>query len=143
MRKVFERLLYDRLVQFFNSNSVFCKEQFSFRKGMSTIDAIAQMINDIEISFLNREKTSAVFIDLKETFDKVNNQFLIFKLERYEIRGLHLALIRNYLADRTQNVSSGEFYSFFRTIEHGVRVSARPIVVSYLYNGSAWNLQEI
>ena len=79
---------------------MFCKEQFGFSNGMSTIDASfmstidAQMVNDLQISYLTKEQLSGVSIYLKKAFDTLNRQFLLCKLERYGIRGLPLALIK-------------------------------------------------
>ena len=45
---------------------------------------------------------SATFIDLKRTFDTIDHEILLSKLELYELKGASLKLFRDYLSDRTQ-----------------------------------------
>jgi len=45
--KVFEKALYIRLTEHFNSNKLLVGNQFGFRKGVATEDAIFELKNDI------------------------------------------------------------------------------------------------
>jgi len=45
--KVFEKALYIRLTEHFNSNKLLVGNQFGFRKGVATEDAIFELKNEI------------------------------------------------------------------------------------------------
>ena len=52
LSKVFERLIYNRLVEFFEKYGILSSAQFGFRRGSSTIDAISVLVDKIQTSFL-------------------------------------------------------------------------------------------
>jgi hypothetical protein len=52
--KVFERVMYDRLLQHINNNNRLFEEQFEFRPKASTEKACYKLINDILNAFSTR-----------------------------------------------------------------------------------------
>ena len=73
-------------------------KQFGFRRGISATHAVTH-IHD------NNEYSCCVFLDLTKTFDTVDHNILIKKLEtNFGIRGAPLNLIKNYLKNRHQYV---------------------------------------
>ncbi len=54
--------------------------QAGFRKGKSTTDQIARLVNDIESAFLKKQKFGTVFIDLTAAYDTVWHRGLYLKL---------------------------------------------------------------
>ena len=61
-----------------------------------------------------------VFLDLKKAFDTVDFDILLGKLNHYGFRGITNEWFRNYLKNRTQYVSLGEFESSLKKILCGV-----------------------
>ena len=59
-----------------------------------------------------------LFIDFKKAFDTVDHHILISKLEHLGIRGTPLALIKSYLANRTQYV----VFNGKESSQHGITV---------------------
>ena len=49
LSKIFEKLMYKRIVEFFNKHNLLYDNQFGFRKGHSTVDAIFSSLNMIRI----------------------------------------------------------------------------------------------
>jgi hypothetical protein len=45
--KVLEKALYIRLIEYLHNNKLLVKNQFGFRKGLATDDAIFKLINKI------------------------------------------------------------------------------------------------
>jgi hypothetical protein len=50
--KVFEKVIFNRLLEHLNCNNILVKEQFGFRKDLTTEKATYELINDI-LSALN------------------------------------------------------------------------------------------
>ena len=103
--KVFEKVIYDRLIYFIDKHSILYEHQYGFRSNYSTNLAIIQMVNQISSAIDNKELSVGVFLDLSKAFDAVNHKILLQKLEHYGIRGVALKWIENYLYNRKQYVA--------------------------------------
>ena len=61
-----------------------------------------------------------MFLDLKKAFDSVNQQILLAKLEKYDICGLALQLLKSYLNNRLQFAVVNNTKSKFNHVTCGV-----------------------
>ena len=113
--KLFEKIVFKHLYNYFVSNNLITKNQSGFRPCDSTVNQLIDLINDIHKSFDNRKslETRAVFLDISKAFDKVWHEGLIFKLKQNGVSGPVLNLLNNYLINRKQRVvlngSSSDF----------------------------------
>ena len=82
---------------FIDNNKILYKNQYGFRKQMSTSLAIIEILEEITNSPDNHEATVGVFIDLKKAFDTVDHSILIEKFYHYGIRGIANTWICSYL----------------------------------------------
>ena len=118
--KVFERLLYDKMMSYIQKYKLINAKQFGFRRKHKTVDAIASVIEEIR-SFLDKKIPSCcVFFDLKKAFDTINHTILLEKLDNYGFRGPIKNLLRSYLSNRTQYVQVGAQISSPLDTECGV-----------------------
>ena len=69
--KIFERLLYDRMFEFFIANNLISKNQSGFRPGDSCINQLLSITHEIYQSFDDNLEVRAVFLDISKAFDKV------------------------------------------------------------------------
>ena len=118
--KIFERVIYNRMIEYIENNDIFSKTQYGFRKGLSTENAIVDFIDEIHKGLQNREYTVAVFMDLSKAFDVLNHDILLQKMEHYGFRGKFLNLIRSFISDRKYFVSANGIKSDTRTVNNGV-----------------------
>ena len=98
--KIFEKLVYFRIVSFINKYHILYDFQFGFRKNHSTILALLEVINLINSEHYRNNHVLGIFIDLKKAFDTVNHKILIEKLSHYGIRGSLLLWLKSFLSDR-------------------------------------------
>lgn len=102
--KIFEKCLKDKLINFLNANKIMSKNQFGFTKGLSTCDAIYELVKQITDNLNNDDRCIAVFLDLAKAFDTVPHDTLLRVLSQYGVRGIVLDIFDNYLSDRQQMV---------------------------------------
>ncbi|KAL5258808.1 hypothetical protein ACHWQZ_G009312 [Mnemiopsis leidyi] len=103
--KIFEKIIYRRLYNFFQSQNTLYENQYGFRKNHSTNHALNFSVNYVESCLKKKQHVLGIFIDLSKAFDTVPHQELLSKLENYGIRGNANNLISSYLSDRFQYVS--------------------------------------
>ena len=118
--KIYERLMYKRLIDFLNKYDILCKKQFGFRANYSPNTALAYLIDKIVSAYDKKNIVLGVFIDLKKAFDTVNHEILKAKLEFYGIRGNALKWLVSYLDDRHQYVCYDGLNSSMGKISCGV-----------------------
>ena len=118
--KIFEKLLYNRLYDFFTSLGIIYDKQFGFRKNHSTAHAINYSVNKLVHEIGKNNHIIGIFIDFSKAFDTIEHKKLLTKLENYGIRGECLNLITSYLSNRTQCVNFQHVLSDACAIEYGV-----------------------
>ena len=85
--KIFEKIIYRRLISFLNKHNVIQKTQYGFQKKLSTNQAIIDVVTNSLENINSKLYTGLVCLDLTEVFDTVSHKILIFKLDHYGIRG--------------------------------------------------------
>lgn len=124
--KVFEKVMYNRLYHYLESNNILVLEQFGFRKQKSTENAAFSLVDEILNSLNSKLHVGGIFCDLAKAFDCVDHSILVKKLKFYGIKDEMLGWFTSYLSNRKQKVeinvpnSHKVTYSEFRNIKHGV-----------------------
>ena len=120
LSKVFETVLKDQIVTHFENNTMFFENQFGFRSGISTSDAINYFIDYVVTGFEEGKYVSALFCDLSKAFDCVPFDALISKLKHYNFSRNSLQILDSYLTDRTQYVEVNNKKSKLESVSCGV-----------------------
>ena len=100
--RIFEKLMYNRLIQFIEHNKLLNNAQYGVRTGHSTTQAVLDVVNTIHNNMDYRLFSCAVFIDLQKAFDSVNHSILIKKLDCLGVRGCINNWFEPYLSGRKQ-----------------------------------------
>ena len=118
--KLFERVMYNRLTGYLDTNNILYQHQYGFRKGHSTDLAIITVIEDIKQALENKNSVLGVYMDLSKAFDVISHEILLKKLKYYGIRGPAYSWIENYLTNRTQVVKFENCISEPQSLKCGV-----------------------
>jgi hypothetical protein len=67
--KVFEKVMYSRLIKHLNKNDILSDLQFGFRANLGTENAIFRLISGILNSLNHKKLVGGIFWDLEKAFD--------------------------------------------------------------------------
>ena len=110
LSKIFERVLFNQLYEYFERNNILTKRQYRFRKNHSTEFAAIELIHRVT-NLLELGNTPFNFhIDLSKAFDVLNHESWNFTVVNSQKN------YKNYLSNRSQfyqycDVSSGVGFS--------------------------------
>ena len=118
--KLFEKVVYKQLYDYFTKNDLFYKSQYGFRQKHSTELAALELSDRLYDQLDKGEIPIAIFLDLSKAFDTLDHTILLDKLHYYGIRGTTLSWFKSYLTDRKQYIIYDDIKSSQRSIDTGV-----------------------
>ena len=71
--KVYERVIYNNLLDFIMENNILYDKQFGFRKGHSTSPAIITLVNKVSKSLDEEKIVCGVYLDIRKAFDSISH----------------------------------------------------------------------
>ena len=83
--KIFERLLYESIFNFFNKNSLMSQNHSDFIPGDSCTNQLLSITHQIYKYFDDGHKVRSAFLDMPKAFDNVWHKGHIFKLKQNSI----------------------------------------------------------
>ena len=97
--KMFERVTYNSLFNYFQSNRLFTPSQSGFLPSDSCIAQLLSVIHEIQTAFDENPTVyvRGVFLDISKAFDKVWHDGIIFKLKSYDVEGELFSLLKTIL----------------------------------------------
>lgn len=96
---------------FIHKFSIMSDRQFGFVQGRGTTALLEEFADELCKSFEHNLFCCALFLDVSKAFDTVCHDILLRKLYLIGFRGPFQAVLKNYLADRSQMVVIGNTYS--------------------------------
>ena len=118
--KVYEKELNLQITEHFTVNSLFCENQFGFRKNRSTEDAVLIFLDRVKQLLDDRQTPFTVFLDLSKAFDTIDHSILLRKLAFYGFSHDALKLMESYLSGRTQYIDMDGISSDHLAVNVGV-----------------------
>jgi hypothetical protein len=118
--KVFEKIIYNRMVLHLESNSLFSAVQFGFTKGRGIVDQLLHCLHHHHAAFANKSGTHNIFFDISKAFDTVSHAKLVYKMEKFSFSLYVVNWLRNYLCNRLFAVRVNASLSSWCTATSGI-----------------------
>lgn len=128
LSKVFEKVIYRNLNQYFEKKNLFTEEQKGFRQNMTIDLAIYDFLVKVVTNLDKKIPVTAMYMDMTKAFDFVDHNILMKKLYMYGIRGNAHELIKSYLNNRQQLTQVSKICHKTKTEIH---YSSQPRTVQY------------
>lgn len=116
--KLFEKLLYKRLMPIIYDEKILPDHQFGFRSRHSTIHQLHRVVDFLASALERKEFATAIFFDISQAFDRVWHDGLLVKL-RFLPPEYYL-ILKSFLSDRYFTVCQGSSYSNYFPVLAGV-----------------------
>ena len=118
--KLFERIIFKNVYNFFQDNKVLTEHQSGFRPGDSTVNQLAYLYHTFCEALDRKKDIRIIFFDISKAFDRVWHDGLIYKLKHLGINGNLLSFFKDYLDNRQQRVLIKGEYSEWGAVKAGV-----------------------
>ena len=117
--KILEIPMYNRLLEFLNKHKISNKYRFGFRNTHSVMSLIT-LLENLRNALDRGNCAIGIFLDSQKSFDTVNTQILLAKINSYRICGIAVDWFSSYLKIRSQSVIYKEQESELKETPCGV-----------------------
>ena len=118
--KIFERVAFNQIYQYFFENNLLFDGQYGFRKHNSTELAALELGDSISNGLDKKETPVSIFLDLSKAFGTLDHKILLNKLQYYGIKDVALQWFSSYSSDIFQFVEMDGCWSDMLNITTGV-----------------------
>ena len=118
--RVFERLVYEQLYNYFAENKLLSNEQWSFRSICSTALALSDCSYTWTLTVDRGDVNSAIFLDIKKAFDIIDHRILVNNLSQYGVCDDSLKLFESYISEWVHCCSVNGYTGTLRHVKYGV-----------------------
>ena len=104
LSKILEKIINKQITSKLDEFHLIDDNQYGFRTGHSTEDAVIKFIDLIEKTKQTHRHVISIHIDVSKAFDSCNHDILTAKLRRIGMCGKSLELMKSYLNNRVQEL---------------------------------------
>jgi len=104
LSKVLEKVINEQITEKLDQMHIIDDNQYGFRSGHSTEDAVIKFIDFIEKAKKENKHVISIHIDVSKAFDSCDHTIIRSKLSRIGLSGSSLDLMTSYLKDRIQEM---------------------------------------
>jgi len=104
LSKVLEKVLNKQLTKKLDELHLIDDNQYGFRTGHSTEDAVVKFIDKIEKAKTQFKYVISIHVDVSKAFDSCDHNILRKKLKRIGLNSISHGLMSSYMKDRVQEV---------------------------------------
>ena len=118
--KIAERMINTRLYWWLEKTQTLNNQQAGFRAGFRTEDQLFRLTQKIIDGFHDNKQTTAIFVDLKQAYDRVWRKGLLYKMMEAGVHGNLYRWIKSFLTDRTIQTRVNNGLSSKAVLEEGL-----------------------
>ena len=120
LSKIFEKIVREHMLDFFEKKNVLNDTQHGFRKGRSCVSQLIQHFEKIVDYLEQGYNVDVVYLDFCKAFDKLDFNVLLSKLKNYGVGGKLGRWLYSFLVGRQQCVMVDGFTSVVCAVLSGV-----------------------
>ena len=102
--KIVEKIVANRLAYFGENSNLLDIEQMGGRKNHSAIDAVMNIVHDIEIANRNKSILSCLLLDVKGAFDFVSINQLLNVMKKLKLSRIIIQWVKHFMIKRSINL---------------------------------------
>ena len=118
--KIFERVVFNQLYDYFTRNNLFYQSQYGFRNIFIQLNLQYLKLLTESFHLWMRHTPIAFFLDLSKAFDTLHHRILLSKLKYYGIHDTPLKWFDSFLSNRSQFTEINSISSNISLIKTGV-----------------------
>ena len=134
--KLFERVIYNRLIRIAEKDGGLSENQFGFRKGRSTTDALVLVANTAKTALDEGKCCAVITLDVKNAFNSARWSKILESLINLGVAKYLVRIVADFLIDRTLCCESDEGMKSYQTtcgVPQGSVLG--PLLWIIMYNG--------
>ena len=108
------------LFSFNNLTRLLDIEQMGGRKNYSSIDAVMNVVHDIDTASRNKNVLSCLLLDIKGTFDFVTINQLLNEMKKLKLSRIIIQLFKHFMTKRSKNLIFDRNKSKIFYVESGI-----------------------
>lgn len=120
LSKLAEGVVLARLQEHIDANNIIQADQCGFRKEHGTLHQLLRVSEYIAENLNRRRHTAMLLLDVRQAFDRVWHDGLVYKLRSFEFPLYLIACVESFLRNRRLRVRVGKDLSTSRSIGAGV-----------------------
>uniref|UniRef100_A0A6B0VGV2 Putative tick transposon n=1 Tax=Ixodes ricinus TaxID=34613 RepID=A0A6B0VGV2_IXORI len=102
---VLEKHILNTMTSFLTKFNVLSPSQYGFVPGLGTDSLLEDLADTLHATFEGNKYACALFLDVSKAFDSISHKVLLKKVFDYGFRGPFFHLLRDFLTQRSQQVS--------------------------------------
>jgi len=102
--KLLEAIIRDNMIEYLEKSKIVTDSQHGFRTGRSCLSNLLSFFDQVSEGVDTGTAIDVIYLDFAKAFDKVPHERLLYKLEKFGIRGKLLLWIRSWFCKRLQRV---------------------------------------
>ena len=102
--KIAEKIVANRLAYFGENSNLLDIEQMGGKKNHSAIDAVMNLVHDIEIANRNKNGLSCLLLDIKGAFDFVSINQLLNVMKKLKLSRIIIQWVKHFMTERSINL---------------------------------------
>ena len=144
LSKVFEKIVREQMLDFFEKNYLLNNTQHGFRKGRSCVSQLIEHFEKIIENLNQGYNVDVIYLDFCKAFDKLDFNVLLSKLKKMGVCGKLGRWLYSFLTDREQCVIVNGFTSEMCAVLSGVPQGSvlGPLLFLILLNNIDENIRD-